>query len=644
MQYNQSPAVRFIKDRAGELFDWFSPDKYLNGDSFSARLRSYQTTAFVVFFVCSFLNFLSFFGYSYVVTSLSCFCLIVVRHFIERNKLKTAYALLLLCFNISLVLLVYIEGIRSGVFLFFFPCIISFAFLADFANKRNLLITYAICISSFVTSIFIAPDYSLLQPIEGKMYTLNFDLNIFLSFFLIGWMSFSLARENRRKQTVLKNKEAFLNTIFNSSLHAVVIVDMETGLISDNNIQVAPLFELPVTESLTGTPFSDLFYELSQDGREDLYKQMCESPVNWEGELTCIRMDGSAFPGNVLISGFEYNGKGFKKITIADITDRKKILSELQAAKDKAEESSAVKTQFLSNMSHELRTPLNGIIGAANLLLQDKHLATQREQLSILKFSSEHMLSLINDVLDLSKLDADKVKLERIALDIPKFLNTIASTFAQQFKDKELSFDVEIDPDIKRSVITDPTRLNQILTNLLSNALKFTSSGSITLAVKALAIKSESNHLEFSVSDTGIGISEEKRRRIFEQFTQADDKTTRKYGGTGLGLTISQKLVSLMGGELRVESKYNKGSRFYFDLMMPVQTGKQKVFVNDKAPSDNSKLKGLKVLIAEDNPINMMIASKFLDKWGIDYSKAKNGLEAVSLFEEHDFDVILTVR
>jgi PAS domain S-box-containing protein len=473
------------------------------------------------------------------------------------------------------------------------------------------------------------------------MHNLNFNINIFLSFALIGWMSFSLSRESHRKQTVLKNKEIFLNTIFNSSLHGEIIIDMDSGLITDHNIQVGPLFEVAANESLSGTSVCDLFYELSQEGWKDLYNEMCDSAVNWEGELTCVRMDGSAFPGHVRISGFEYNGKGFKKITITDITERKKILNELQSAKDRAEESAAVKSQFLSNMSHELRTPLNGIIGATNLILQDKHLGSQKEHLNILKFSSEHMLSLINEVLDLSKLDAGKVKLERIAVDIPKFINTVASTFAQQFKDKDLSFEVEIDPEFKRAVIADPTRLNQVLTNLLSNALKFTSAGTVKLEVKALSIKSESNHIQFSVSDTGIGISEEKRRRIFDQFTQADEKTTRKYGGTGLGLTISQKLVTLMGGELLVESKYNKGSRFYFDLTVPVHMGKDKAYINEKSPADSSKLKGLKVLIAEDNPINMMIASRFLDKWGVEYFKAKNGVEAVSLFAEHAFDVIL---
>ncbi|HEY6502820.1 MAG TPA: ATP-binding protein [Chitinophagaceae bacterium] len=641
MQYTPPTAFQFIKNRSNELFDWFSPDKYLGGDSFEGRLRSYQTTAFVVFFICSFVNFLCLLHYSYIITSVSCFYLILVRHILERNKPRTAYALLLLCFNISLILLVYAEGLSSGVYLFFFPCIISFAFLSDFSSKWNTQLTYAVCIGSFVFSIFITPDHSTLQPMSERMYSLKFGLNTFLTFLFAGWMSFSLARENHRKQAVLKSKEAFLNTIFNSSQHGVVIVNIENGLISNHNIQMGPLFDIGADQTLVGIPARSLFHELSQDGGDELQMQMYKPMENWEGELTCIRLDGSAFPGQIRITGFKYNRRAYKKLTITDITDRKQMLNDLQVAKNKAEESAAVKTQFLSNMSHELRTPLNGIIGATNLLLQEKYLSSQSEQLNILKFSSEHMLSLINDILDLSKLEAHKVSLERIPVDIPKFINTVASTFGNQFKDKNLAFDVIIDDNLKRAVITDPTRLNQVLTNLLSNALKFTLYGGVKLEVKALSVKSESNHIEFSVSDTGIGISDEKKKRIFKQFTQADEKTTRKYGGTGLGLTISKKLVELMGGELRVDSRHNKGSKFYFSIMVPVHTGKDKVYVSDKTPIDNVKLKGLKVLIAEDNPINMMIASRFLDKWGVNYSKAKNGAEAVSLFEENDFDVIL---
>ena len=290
---------------------------------------------------------------------------------------------------------------------------------------------------------------------------------------------------------------------------------------------------------------------------------MCNPVVNWEGELSCLRKDGTLFPALVRVANFQYHGKPYKKITVTDITERKQMLTELQDAKSKAEKSAAVKTQFLSNMSHELRTPLNGIIGATNLLLQDKTLPDQREQLNVLKFSSEHMLRLINDILDLSKLDADKVDFEKIAINLPDFVKTITGPFLNQFRDKGLGFSVNVDDRIRASVVGDPTRLNQVLANLLSNAIKFTPTGAVTLEVIADEINSENIRLEFSVSDTGIGISEEKKKKVFEQFMQAESNTTRRFGGTGLGLTISQKLVRLMGGELKVDSKYNKGSRFF---------------------------------------------------------------------------------
>jgi CheY-like chemotaxis protein len=318
-------------------------------------------------------------------------------------------------------------------------------------------------------------------------------------------------------------------------------------------------------------------------------------------------------------------------------------LNDLQTAKKRAEELADIKSQFLSHMSHELRTPLNGIIGSTNLLLEDKYLPEQNEQLSVLKFSSEHMLSLINDILDLSKLDAEKIQLEKNVVDIPKFISKVTSTFGAQCEEKGISLIIKVDPDLKRPVLTDVTRLNQVLTNLLSNAVKFTNKGSVSLTVEGLSLKSDYNQIQFSVIDTGIGISEENQNKIFEQFTQADVQTTRKYGGTGLGLTISQKLVGLMGGELKVESKYNKGSKFYFDITVPVNSAKEKKHISDKyLQKDQGKLKGLKVLIAEDNPINMMIASRFLDKWGILYEKACNGVEAVSIFNrDTDFDILL---
>ena len=292
-------------------------------------------------------------------------------------------------------------------------------------------------------------------------------------------------------------------------------------------------------------------------------------------------------------------------------------------------------------MSHELRTPLNGIIGTTNLLLQEKHLKAQDESLSVLKFSSEHMHRVINDILDLSKLDADKIELEKIEVDIPALIHRVSHTFRKQYRDKGLQFEVEQEGPLEKQVMADPTRLSQVLSNLLSNALKFTNSGTVTLSVKALDIDSNNKYIHFSVKDSGIGISKEKQKLIFDPFTQADLKTTRKYGGTGLGLTISRKLVALMGGELKVESAENKGSDFHFNINLQISKEAARPEIKAITAVETARLSGLKVLIAEDNPVNLLIATKFMDKWGVNYTTAKNGLEAVNKFPGDEFDVIL---
>jgi PAS domain S-box-containing protein len=578
-----------------------------------------------------------------VITAVYAILTVFVTHLIDWGKTKTAYFSLLFITTSSLLLLCYVEGMRSGIYLFFFPCIFNFAFLTDYVGKKSTVFTYIVFLTALGITITFYPEVSSLQKMSESLYRTNFMSNIGISFILVSWMSFSLARENQRRHGILQNKEVFLNTIFNTSMQGEIIVDGENGLITNYNHHSSFLFgPNDPTYILTGRNACDLFYELSLEDGEKLYQEMCHPTKNWEGELTCVRRDGTFFPAQVRVANFQYNGKPYKKITVNDITERKQMLNELKDAKSKAEKSAAVKSQFLSNMSHELRTPLNGIIGSTNLLLQEKTLPDQREQLNILKFSSEHMLSLINDILDLSKLDANKVDLEKIAIELPDFVKTIAGPFLNQFRDKGLGLSVKVDERIRVPVVGDPTRLNQVLANLLSNALKFTSSGTVTLEIIAQEIKSENIRLEFSVSDTGIGISEEKKKKVFEQFIQAESNTTRRFGGTGLGLTISQKLVRLMGGELKVDSKYNQGSRFYFEITLPVYRSRTKVFVNNKSTLENThQLKDLKVLLAEDNPINMLIASRFLEKWGVPHSKAKNGVEAVSLCAQQEFDLIL---
>ena len=625
-----------------DITDWFTSTRYLNEDSFITRLRYFQITSFSFLFITSFAYFLGNLGASYIVTATTCMLLIFIRYLLDNKKEKEAYLLMLVCINTSIILLTAVEGIHSGVFLYFFPSIISFVFLADLTSKKNVILTYTIGISSFLLAILFAPDNGNLNEVLTGMNRKNFSINLILAFLLVVSMSFTLAKENTRKQAVLRNKEKFLDTIFNSSLHTEIIMEVKNGLISSCNRHASSLFGLSDDQSLNNRPVRELFVEVTQDPQGELTKNMFAPLHNWEGELTCKRYDGSVFPGSISIVSFTYMDKEFKKITIVDIAEKNAILNELQEAKMKAEESVFIKSQFLSHMSHELRTPLNGIIGSTNLLLQDDFLPGQKDQLEVLRFSSEHMLNLINDILDLSKLEANKIQLDVAVVDIHHLIHKIISPFVPQFEEKEVLLEVAVDPSLNNDLLADATRLNQVLTNLLSNALKFTAKGSVKVELKGLSVNNESTTIEISVTDTGIGIPLDKREQIFGQFNQADIKTTRKYGGTGLGLTISRKLVKLMGGELKVESKYQKGSRFYFDITLPVHSGLKKTFVSDdKQLNEIKQLKGLKVLIAEDNPINMMIATKFLDKWGIVYEKAKNGLEAISLFEKGSFDLVL---
>ncbi len=625
-----------------EVSEWFMSRSYFNEDSFVTRLRYFQILSFSFLFVASFLNFLCKSGYGYLITSMVCLMIMIARFLIDSGKEKQAYTLMLSSIYVGLTLLTYIEGLRSGVFLLFLPVIISFSFLADLNNKKNVRWTYLAGIGSFLIAVLIAPDsFSFTKP-GNEIYTRKFFLNTVLSAMMVAWMSYTMAKENNRNQTVLRNKEVFLDTIFNSSMHTELIVDIASRRIINCNRHAATLFAATGCNSLHNLPANDLFSELDKEENQSFLEEIFNPQTNWIGELTCIRMDGTKFPGNTNFVSFKYHEKYYKKITIRDITEKNNILAQLKTAKARAEELAQTKSQFLSHMSHELRTPLNGIIGSTNLLLEDKYLTGQKEQLDILKFTSEHMMNLINDILDLSKLEADRIQLEKTGIDVHDFIRKVSMPFLTQFENKGVGFSIKTDAGIKNHLLADPTRLNQVITNLLSNAYKFTESGHVTIEVKAISIGSDYNTIEVSVSDTGIGISEDKQDQIFEQFKQADVRTTRKYGGTGLGLTISQKLVRLMGGELKVESIADEGSRFYFQVTLPVQAEIQKMYVEANTMTyDDSKLKNMKVLVAEDNPINMMIVTKFLDKWEVAYGKARNGTEAVSLFRTGEYDMVL---
>lgn len=610
-------------------------------EAYTKRLANYQLVAFLILMISSTMNLLCEMYISLSITATSASVVIIAWYFLKQGKKETAYILLLSSINFTLVFLTYNEGFRSGSSLFFFTSTLSFIFLINGVSKKLTAVTLAVCFASYITTFIIAGENSISNEVTEENYRTNFAINLFLSFASTVWMAYYLAKDNWDKQNSLKNQQVFLDTIFNTSVSAEIIMDIENNIVINSNITSQKLFRCNDSDKIQGETAFNLFAETRNPAGFDVLKEKSKSTEVWEGELTCIRKDGSAFPGSVTIVQFVYNNKNYKKITVTDISEKKRMLQELQVAKQKAEESVEVKSRFLSQMSHELRTPLNGIIGTTNLLLQEDALPQQQEHLDILKFSSEHMLRLVNEVLDLSKLDAQKIKLEKIVVDFRQFIHNISSAFKSQCMEKGLKFSITIDDAVKSHLYTDPTRLNQVLTNLISNAIKFTPTGSVTVNITAKTTNSDFQTLEFNIADTGIGISQDKQKYIFEPFTQADIKTTRKYGGTGLGLNISNEIVKLMGGEIHLESSDYKGSRFYFSLKMAVhhQYEFRGNLIEDKTVK--KQFINLRVLIAEDNKINMKVATKFLDKWGVQYEMAVNGKEAVEIFSKGNFDVIL---
>ncbi|MDP4090240.1 MAG: histidine kinase N-terminal 7TM domain-containing protein [Bacillota bacterium] len=414
---------------------------------------------------------------------------------------------------------------------------------------------------------------------------------------------------------------------------AVIVLDTQNRIIDLNNSAEAVFSE--TRNNLIGQPLSLLFREedslcsdiissLKASGKFELHKGGIKRCYNMK--ISPILDKNKAAIGRFLL--------------LNDITELEKAMEELRTAKTAAENASKAKSEFLATMSHEIRTPINGIIGMAELL-EDAALSTQeRENLSTLQYSADSLLNIINEILDYSKIEAGKMQVESVNFNLRELIYNMAKTFSYNKKLGAIRFTYQIEEAVPEVISGDFVKLRQILVNLLSNAFKFTEEGRIEVSVGLINNSDTEAFLGFTVSDTGIGIPEDKISGLFESFHQLDSSTTRKYGGTGLGLSIVKKLLVLMGGSIRVESKVDAGSSFTFRLpLIPVADTTSAEIV--KAAYTCSFDKNLRILVAEDSKVNQLVLLQFLKKkpWKTDV--AQNGREALERYLKGSYDIIL---
>lgn len=353
------------------------------------------------------------------------------------------------------------------------------------------------------------------------------------------------------------------------------------------------------------------------------------------------------YPGNSIVSKRYFQSLCFALpdnhigITLQDITKKVKIEKELISAKETAEKSKKFIEQFLANMSHEIRTPMNAIIGFTNLLLKKNLNNENLEYVGIIKNSGENLLRIINDILDISKIESGMMTFEEHPINLQQLLSSLKSMLLEKAKEKKLSLNIECDSNLPEIVLGDPTRLTQILVNLVGNAIKFTSKGGVTVYAKLIKEESKIYHIEFSIEDTGIGIAEDKLNLIFERFTQAESTTTRHYGGTGLGLSIVKMLVELQGGEINVKSEIDKGSTFKFILPFKKTTKTVAIEVKDTAKFNIQKLSQKHILLVEDNTINVKFLFALFNNYNLKPDHAENGKVALEMVKTKKYDIIL---
>ena len=440
----------------------------------------------------------------------------------------------------------------------------------------------------------------------------------------------------------LRDQQFYTRSLIESNIDALMTTDA-SGIITDVNKQTEALTGC-TRDELIGAPFKNYFTD-PERAEAGIKRVLSERSVT-EYELTARAFDGKQTVVSYNATTFYDRNRKLQGVFAAarDVTERKRVEMELKQAKAVAESASRTKSDFLASMSHEIRTPMNAIMGIADLLAKTPLSPEQDKYVRIFRRAGDNLLNLINDILDLSKVEASQLELERTGFSLRDHLEKVTEMVSARAVEKGLALVVEIAPDVRTELVGDPTRLRQVLLNLLGNAIKFTEYGEVSLRVTRDQDDAVPSALRFTISDTGIGIPSEKLGRVFERFTQADSSTTRRFGGSGLGLTISKRLVELMEGRVWAESTVDKGS--VFSLVVPFESWVGPA-LQAKEPVDTQldlPLPALSILLAEDSPDNCIITVAYLDDTPYKIEIAETGAIACEKFSVGHYDLVLMDR
>jgi PAS domain S-box-containing protein len=440
----------------------------------------------------------------------------------------------------------------------------------------------------------------------------------------------------------LRDQQFYTRSLIESNIDAIMTTD-PLGIITDVNKQMEALTGR-TRDELIGAPFKGYFTD--PERADAAIKLVLSEKKVMDYELTACALDGKKTVVSYNATTFYDRGRTLQGVFAAarDVTEGKRVEEELKQAKAAAESASRTKSDFLASMSHEIRTPLHAIIGIADLLAKTPLTHEQDKYVQIFRRAGDNLLNLINDILDLSKVEASQLELEQTGFSLSDLLEKVREMVAARATEKGLILECGIAPNVPVDLIGDPTRLQQVLLNLLGNAVKFTESGSVSLRVRRDGDSSVPTALRFTISDTGIGIPDEKLGQVFDRFSQADSSTTRRFGGSGLGLTISKRLVELMGGRIWVESRVGEGSVFSFAVPFEIWPENTRRAAVPSGSDPEPPLAALRILLVEDSADNCIITVAYLEDTPYQVEIAETGAIACEMFTSGHYDLVLMDR